>query len=74
MTKRAKGGKADGAKKKIKDLDPKSRAKKVKGGEIHLGRDVNRIANRDVQRVYNRDVTRAANDVGKAVRDAVNPR
>ncbi len=73
MAKQAKG-KATGAKKKIKDLDPKSGAKKVKGGEIHLGRDVKRIANRDVQRIYNRDVTRAANDAGRAARNTVNPR
>lgn len=75
MPKQAKGGKAGGAK-KIKDLDPKGRAKKVKGGEEQrgLGRDLNRIANRDVQRIYNRDVVRATNDVAKAARDAVNPR
>ncbi len=74
MAKQAKGGKT-GAK-KIKDLDPKGRAKKVKGGaeERGLGRDMNRIMNRDVQRIYNRDVVRATNDVAKAVRDAVNPR
>ena len=75
MTKRAKGGKAGGAK-KIKDLDPKGTAKKVKGGaeERGLDRDLNRVMDRDAQRIYNRDVNRVGRNVGRAIRDAVNPR
>jgi hypothetical protein len=35
--------------KKIKDLDPKGRAKNVKGGD--LGRDIGRVTKRDLPRV-----------------------
>jgi len=72
MTKRAKPSKgAEG--KKAKDLDPKAKGKKVKGGNT-IGRDVNRIMSRDVNRIANRDVQNVADAAGDAIRDTVNPR
>lgn len=72
MAKQSKRGKGSEAK-KLKDLDPKSRGKNVKGGNT-LGRDANRIMNRDVNRIVNRDVQNVADAAADAIRDTVNPR
>jgi hypothetical protein len=69
-----KQGKASGAKKKMKDLDPKAKGKNVKGGAPkgpvqHAGR----ILNRDVSRVTD-GVGEAINDTGGAFNRTLNPR
>lgn len=76
-----KQSKATGAKKKVKDLQPKSRAKGVKGGAPKtIGDHANRLVNRDVGRTTDRvgdvinDTGKAVNEVGKAVNRALNPR
>lgn len=43
--------KADEAKKRIKDLDPKGKAKNVKGGRTTVGAHVERIVTRTGRRV-----------------------
>ena len=51
-------------KKKVKDLDPKSRSKKIKGGS--LSQDVEHV-NRDAKRITDAAVTPIKN-TGKALR------
>lgn len=65
--------KADEAKKRVKDLDPKGRAKKVKGGRTSLGDQANRLVNRDASRVVKR-AGEAINDTGETFNRTLNPR
>lgn len=53
------------SKKKAKDLDPKARAKKVKGGRTTIGTQVERIVSRTGRRVER---------VGQAIERGLNPR
>jgi hypothetical protein len=67
----AKKGKA----KKPKDLDPKSRAKKVKGGRTTIGTQVRRIetrVGRGVQRI-GRNVERTGLEAGRDIERTFNP-
>jgi hypothetical protein len=63
------------AAKKPKDLDPKSRAKKVKGGRTGLGTQAQRIetrVGRGVQRI-GRNVEKTGLATGRAIERAFSP-
>ncbi len=65
--------KADGAKKRVKDLDPKGQAKNVKGGRTTVGTQVNRIVTRANDRIVGRTGERVER-LGGDIEKTVNPR
>jgi hypothetical protein len=61
--------------KKLKDLDPKGRAKKVKGGRTTIGTQVGRIGSRVERGVtrIGRNVEKTGTGLGRGLERGLNP-